>query len=307
MHPIRYVAHLTGLTPHVIRAWERRYGAVAPLRTETNRRLYSERDIERLQLLQKAVRSGHAIGQLAQLTDDELLQLLKNEKTSRLTRADPGLAERSPLFYYESCVSTLVTLDGSALETSLRRAAIDLSRHVLIEEVIAPLLRKLGDLWSEGSVKTVHEHMASSVIRTFLGEVLLLSTTSGNAPNLIATTPVGQLHELGALMAAVAATSEGWRATYLGPNLPAEEIASGSRQTRARVVALSIVYPADDPRLVGELERLSRYLSDDIGVIVGGRAAGAYNRTLEATAAIQLEDMAGLRRKLAALRSSGSF
>jgi methanogenic corrinoid protein MtbC1 len=223
------------------------------------------------------------------------------------TGADSESAERSPSFYYESCVSALVNLDGLALETPLRRAAIHLSRHVLIDEVIAPLLQKLGDLWSEGSVKPVHEHMASSIIRTFLGEILLLSDIPSSAPNLIATTPVGQLHELGALMAAVAATSDGWRTTYLGPNLSAEEITSGANQTHARVVALSIVYPADDPRLVGELERLSRYLSDDIVLIVGGRAAGAYNRTLEATGAIQLEDMAGLRRKLAALRSSESF
>jgi methanogenic corrinoid protein MtbC1 len=201
----------------------------------------------------------------------------------------------------------MVNLDGSALETSLRRGAINLSRHALMDDVIVPLLQKLGDLWSAGSVKTVHEHMASSVIRTFLGEMLLLSEIPDSAPNIIATTPAGQLHELGALIAAVTATSEGWRTTYLGPNLPAEEITSGAMKTQARVIALSIVYPADDPRLVGELERLSRYVSDHVVLIVGGRAAEAYRSTLEAIGALILHDMVSFRGKLESLKSGESL
>ena len=62
LYPVRYVARQTGLTPHLIRSWERRYAAVAPRRTDTNHRLYSDDDIERLSLLRNAVKAGQSIG-----------------------------------------------------------------------------------------------------------------------------------------------------------------------------------------------------------------------------------------------------
>ena len=67
MHTIKFVAIHTGISPHTIRAWERRYSALSPDRTATNRRLYSTTDIEKLSLLQRAVQAGHSIGQIANL------------------------------------------------------------------------------------------------------------------------------------------------------------------------------------------------------------------------------------------------
>ena len=67
-YSIKVVARRTGLSPHVIRAWERRYGAVEPERSATGRRLYSDTEIERLQALERATRAGHSIGQIAQLS-----------------------------------------------------------------------------------------------------------------------------------------------------------------------------------------------------------------------------------------------
>ena len=60
-HSIKIVAQRTGLSSHVIRVWERRYDAVSPRRTETNRRLYSDGDIERLKLLGEATEIGHTL------------------------------------------------------------------------------------------------------------------------------------------------------------------------------------------------------------------------------------------------------
>ena len=57
-YPIGYVALATGLSPHVIRVWEKRYGAVTPERTGNRRRLYSQRDIDHLKLLVRQAKSG---------------------------------------------------------------------------------------------------------------------------------------------------------------------------------------------------------------------------------------------------------
>ena len=74
LYPIRYVSQRTGLTPHVIRAWEKRYNAVVPDRSAKNRRLYCEEDVERLKLLKAAKDAGHTISQLAQLGLEDLKQ-----------------------------------------------------------------------------------------------------------------------------------------------------------------------------------------------------------------------------------------
>ncbi|NIO03254.1 MAG: MerR family transcriptional regulator [Proteobacteria bacterium] len=306
IHPIRYVARQTGLTPHVIRAWERRYKAIAPGRSPTNRRLYSEANIERLGLLKNAVMVGHSIGQLAGLTNDEIRKILGRGEggyESPSPTSTPTFHIASPLFFVEASVSALLDLDSGALERLLTRAEITLSKFSLIDQVIVPLVQKLDELWSSGSLKIVHEHMASSVIRTFLGDILRFCEIPPTASPIIMTTPVGQLHELGALIAAVAAASEGWRSIYLGPNLPAEEITNGVEQTQATVVGLSLVYPPDDPRVLREIKTLRRCLPERVVLIVGGRAAEAYSKALEAIGAIHVQDIPSFRRRLESLRS----
>ena len=74
-HSIKAVSRKTGLSAHVIRVWERRYKAVQPSRTGTNRRLYSEADVERLGLLKQATQAGHSIGTIADLPVDRLMKI----------------------------------------------------------------------------------------------------------------------------------------------------------------------------------------------------------------------------------------
>ena len=68
------------------------------------------------------------------------------------------------------------------------------------------------------------KHLAAAVVRTLLGNICQGSDISASMPNLVVATPRGQLHEIGALIAGTTAASQGWQVTYLGPNLPAEEI-----------------------------------------------------------------------------------
>ena len=74
LYPIRAVSKLTGLGIDTLRAWERRHGAVAPVRDDRGR-MYTDADIARLRLLRGAVEHGHSIGRLAGLTDAELRRL----------------------------------------------------------------------------------------------------------------------------------------------------------------------------------------------------------------------------------------
>lgn len=303
-YPIGYVATRCGLTPHVIRAWEKRYGAVEPSRTATNRRLYSDTDIERLRLLKQITDAGNSISQVAGLNGDALHEAARRE---RIAPSDPGAAgtkmkfDADPQSHYSACLDAVINLDSRELDLALSKAAIALPEISLIANVIAPLTQKIGEMWSDGSLKIFGEHMAMSTIRSFLGDLLRSAEISPQAPRMVVTTPVGQVHEIGALIVSAVAMTMGWRPTYLGANLPAEEISAAVDQTAARLVALSIVHPIDDPRVDRELLKLSRYLN--VPLIVGGRAANAYEHTLKKIKAIVINDISDLSRTLESILS----
>ncbi len=291
--PINVAVQRTGLSAHVIRVWEKRYQAVVPARSETNRRLYSDADIARLQVLQRAVQVGHNIGRIAHLPTPQLEQLVRPDGVSE---------EKDPGEFLEQALVAVQRLDAISLENQLVRASIALSQPCLIEEVVQPLMECVGQRWQAGTLRIADEHMASAVVRSFIGNLRASFQISATAPHVIATTPAGQLHEIGALLATVVATSEGWNSTFLGANLPAEEIAGAAVQKDAKAVLLSIIYPGDDPHLGGELLKLRRLLGDDMALLVGGRAAWHYQRFLSQARAVSLANLSDLRDSLNSLR-----
>ncbi len=306
-HPIGIVARRTALKPDLIRAWERRYQAVQPRRTAGRHRFYSDLDIERLTLLRLATENGRSIGQIARLSHQELLQLVREDQQavgSVPLRGEPVLSDglRGAEQYRTACMSAVEGLEARELELLLEQAAVDLSRPVLIEEMLVPLLQQIGDRWREGSLRPMHEHLSTAVVRSFIGTIHANSLVDAHAPQLVATTPSGQRHELGALMVAGIAASEGWRTTYLGPDLPAEEIVAACRLKGARALALSLVYPADDPLLGDNLLLLSRHLPETCSILIGGAAAPAYREYLDAIGAVVVGDLTSFRDELGKLR-----
>lgn len=304
-HPIRVVARRTGLTSHVLRVWEKRYEAVTPQRTPTNRRLYSDADIERLALLHRATLSGRSIGQVAQLPTKKLAALVTADEQALVSPFSlaPLVMEKMVVEpYLESCLQAAAQLDAEALEETLTRASVALGLSALLERVVEPLLRRIGELWRDGALRIAHEHMASAVVRTFLGNLHATGERSDAQPCLVVATPAGQVHELGALLVATTAAAEGWRIAYLGANLPAEEIAGVAEQRQAKAVALSVVYPPDDVTVGNELKRLRHCLPKEIVLFVGGRAADGYRAVLTAIGAWTIKDLADFRTALESLR-----
>jgi DNA-binding transcriptional MerR regulator/methylmalonyl-CoA mutase cobalamin-binding subunit len=308
-HPIQVVARRTGLSVDLIRAWERRYNAVSPERTQIGRRLYSDQDIDRLALLRRAIHAGRRIGDVARLSRAELARLVAGDTAA--AAQSPSVPDRATAGatgeqHVESCIRAVMEVRPDILESALASAAVAFSQPVVLEEIIAPLLRYIGEQCRVGSLRPSQEHAASVVIRAFLSQLLAGMHAPAGAPVILVGTPVGQNHELGALMAAVAAASEEWKVIYLGPNLPAAEIAYAAKQTGARAVALSIVYPSDDVRLPDELRRLRAQMPQRAALITGGSGSSGYDRTLAEIHATRAQNFDEFRLELQKLRLSVS-
>jgi methanogenic corrinoid protein MtbC1 len=315
VHPIQVVVRRTGLSQDVIRVWERRYSAVRPERTAGRRRLYTDAEIDRLLLLRRATLGGRSIGQVAGLASEELRRLIEQDEIAARQApriaSPPGPAagveesrdeQPSGGAYLNRCLDAVRRLDEPELERVLSLANLTLSHIRLIDQVLLPFMRAVGAQWQEGSLRIVHEHLASAVVRNVLAGLLDAGEPSEDAPHLVVATPAGQAHEFGALAAVANGVSQGWRVTYLGANLPADEIAAAALDRRMRAVALSVIYPADDPKLPGDLRRLRRQLRQDIEILVGGPAASSYSETLAEIGARRLDDYAGLRAALDDIR-----
>lgn len=303
-YPIRIVSKMTGLTVHTIRIWEKRYQAVEPHRTSTNRRLYSDQDIFRLQLLKKATEMGYSIGQVVKWNASELEKFVTSHQldsvSSPLT-SDSSAIEKNLSFFYQQALEAIRTLNAVKLENILLQTIVSHSLFTVLEKLIVPLLNNIGDSWQKGSIRIYHEHMMTIVIRKFLQDQLLAIRIPPTAPAIVVATPIGQQHELGALIAAVTAASLGWEVIYLGSNLPAEEIAAVIQEKKAQAVLLSIVYPASDPQLKNELYRLRQMTDKNLTLLVGGRAVHSYLPTLQSVEAIIFSDFSQLLHHLNAL------
>lgn len=272
--PIQRASQLSGLTAHVIRIWERRYSALSPSRTCTNRRMYCDEAITRLKLLRILTENGHRIGSVARLCTSELEDMVSKLTTPASTAPEPACETAAE--FEEAAMAASKKYDSDALRCVLLQARRKIGQRGMLHQVICPLIMKIGDEWRQGSLRPSHEHIATSVIRELLLTQAPGTQTPANAPELIVATPAGEVHELGALIATASARDLGWQVTYLGTNLPVEEIAACAIARQARAVALSVVYPEKCPTVEAKLRRMRELLPPGMGLIVGGRAAEGY-------------------------------
>lgn len=312
-HSIGAVARRTGLSIHVLRAWERRYGAVSPGRTAGRQRLYADADITRLRLLRRITESGRPIGQVAHLTTSELLSLVGADGGGSEVGGEVGEAgdlaeeEDESAVAVGRCLEAGERLEGERVQAELRRAALRLGAAQFVEGVAAPLLVEAGERWHAGRWQVAQEHVVSTAVRRVVSW-LLDTVEEGGGPVVVVGTASGERHELGAMLAAVVAAGEGWRVVYAGPDLPAADLALLAGTRRAVAVALSVIYVERRSRLLAEVAELRQSLGAGTPLLVGGKAAaGALARDLrEAGASVLLGDMAALRVVLRALAGRGT-
>ncbi|MCX7068572.1 MAG: MerR family transcriptional regulator [Methylococcales bacterium] len=286
------VSKRSGVKSDLVRAWERRYQAVTPTRTAGGHRVYTDQDIARLKLLNQATGHGHSISQIAQFSLDELKKLLQQEDdysnishTALITGDKTFLTED----YIEKCYATVLAFDAKGLESHFENAIVELGTQAFIENLLTPLLTRIGERWKTGELRPIHEHMTSSVIRSLTYILRNNNPCPDNAPRMIVSTPIGQLHELGALLAAIMAELNGWQVTYLGANLPAEEIAAAVKYTHAKAVTISISFSADDHVVPKEIRRLRKLIGSHVALIVGGRSASYYEAVLDEVGVLKIQ------------------
>jgi DNA-binding transcriptional MerR regulator len=243
-----------GVSPELLRAWERRYGLLRPTRTAGGLRLYSSEDLRRVYEMRRHLADGLAAAQAAALA-------------SR-TPVEPESAPLAAADVRAELTATLHALDEPAAQAVLDRLFAVGTVEAALTEVILPYLRDLGARWERGEVSVAQEHFASNVLR---GRLLGIARGWGRGVGPIAMLAClpGEQHEFGLIAFGLGLRSYGWRIAYFGSSTPLETIAGAAEHLQPRLVVLSSVRPKTIRAAGPELRELaSRYR-----VALGGAGA----------------------------------
>jgi DNA-binding transcriptional MerR regulator/methylmalonyl-CoA mutase cobalamin-binding subunit len=301
-HPIGVVADRTGLTPDVLRVWERRYGVVEPKRSPGGQRIYSDADIERLSLLHRATRGGHGISRVASLSKAKLEDLVTDIESSPTASAIQFVPAGESETLVDQAIAFADALDPAGLESLLRRTLSRYGLVTFIDSIAAPFLREVGEQWHEGKLSISQEHLATAVLQRIVSESAPLITGTAGSPTIVIATLGGERHASGALMAAATAGSEGCRVIYLGTDLPVSEIAETAARTNAHAIGISMVYSDKKSRTESDLRELESIIPKETALLVGGAGAQTMRRPQGRSRTAFLESMSELRSHLSQIR-----
>jgi DNA-binding transcriptional MerR regulator len=245
-----------GVSPDLLRAWERRYGLLHPARSAGGLRLYSPADVERVTLMQQHLAEGMAAAEAAALAARDV----DAEKASRTALRPEAIRDE--------LAEALDAFDEPRAQAILDRLLALATVETLLSEVILPYLRELGGRWKRGEASVAQEHFASGVLR---GRLLGLARDWGlglGPPAVLACLP-GEQHDLGLIAFGLALRSRGWRIVYLGPDSPIDTVADVSRRIEPNLVVLNAVSRDRVRPVLPELRALARRHR----VALGGAAA----------------------------------
>jgi DNA-binding transcriptional MerR regulator/methylmalonyl-CoA mutase cobalamin-binding subunit len=269
--PLRTVSRLTGLSPDLIRAWEKRYAVVAPVRGARGARLYSRDDIDHLRSLARAVAGGRAIGDVARLDREQVKRLA--EETAPDVGDPPASARAAGESIVERALAAVEAYDDAMLRIELGDALAIMGPARFVAEVGAPLLTTVGERWHAGDISIAQEHMATAALRGFLHSAIFSRRSRTDRPSVLLATTSGEKHEGGLLMVALLLLEQRVEVAYLGPEIPAKDIVAAAKELGVSVVALSFASDHDSKSALEHIHRIDRDLPPNTELWLGGQGA----------------------------------
>lgn len=280
-YSMRLVTRLTGLSPDTVRAWERRYGAVVPRRTEGNTRKFSSEDVRRLSLLKEAIERGHRIGDIARMPEAALKALTEVESSmsppTLVETTEGDIAKNAFEKLRRDYLAAIRKFDVQPARDMIARASTVLNPRDFILEVILPIMRETGDLWERGELTIAQEHLISMQIRGLLESIMRLSSPHPGVPRIVVATPSGQIHEFGALAGSLWAGMRGFDVIYLGADVPTDDLIDAMDRSQSDVLLLSVVLeppPEALEELISSMSRLTEKYETWVGIDPGHPIVG---------------------------------
>jgi MerR family transcriptional regulator, light-induced transcriptional regulator len=286
VYPIRTVSTMTGVNPITLRAWERRYGLIAPRRTETRHRLYSRADIDLINRVVSLLDKGMSIGQVRQVLHSEGVR----------SASGPGEETGPWLRSQEKMIAAISRFDEGYLEDTYNEALALYPIEVVTRQLLVPLLENLGERWRNAQGSIAEEHFFSLYLRNKIGARFHHRNRQPLGCCLLGACLPGEQHEIGLLLFALAAHDRGYRLVLLGSNMPIAELPAAAGRARAAAIVLSGSIDPPATLLQYELPDLVRHAQ--LPIFMGGKTSIRYRDAVLGAGAIPVGDDLGQGIKL---------
>ncbi len=298
IHRINRFARLTGLSTHVIRAWERRFHLVQPTRGPNRYRLYSDEDVALFRYLKEETDKGSSIGELAELGREELLRRCKLAEIESRQSSPP--IDR----LIDELITALQDHDRASFERRLNGAVAVIPFEESLNRILLPLQIRVGEMWHEGKLSVAVEHYVTRQVQQKLFAAMNQLRTMDHGPQVVVACPPKEFHEIGAQTVAYFCAVRGCRVSYLGADVPVPALIDFSKKIRPHLVLMSFTVPWGNANGVDILAELKDGLEKICPLIVGGQGIPAMQEKIERFEIEYVEDHQNLEPLL--LKLSGS-
>ena len=299
VHTIGIVARYCSLSPEVIRAWETRYHAVSPRRTQRGQRVYSDSDIQRLLLLAKVCRGGRRIGDIVQLSDAKLIDMIEQDEGANEPIITQHQRQSTALVtdYIESCIAAINDFDSHTFFQILTKAEKSLGTVFMIEDLLTPLVSHIRDECRRGNLLEVHRKTFNNLIRTYL--IMLGARQEKGRFTAVVCSLENDLELNGIKTLAIVAAYK-WHPIYLDARASIDDISDLIDQASAKV-AIFVSCGSETNDNAPNLLRKMRQHEPKMDIILYAPTGNSYSDIIKETNLIKCKYLKQLQFELSRL------
>jgi len=212
---IKAISNMVGIQPGTLRAWERRYQILNPVRNESGHRLYTEEDLRKLKWLTEKVSGGFTISQA--------VSLLETESSTVGAFEEEGEVD-SPQKIRDELLTMLLSFEEGKAQDLINHAFSLYSVEKVVIDILGSLLVTVGDMWEKGQITSAHEHYTTQVLKTRISMIFYSLPSNGLLPKAIAVCGPNETHEVGLLVFTLFLRRKGFEVIYLGSSIEDKDV-----------------------------------------------------------------------------------
>ncbi|PGQ78282.1 MerR family transcriptional regulator [Priestia megaterium] len=212
---IKAISNMVGIQPGTLRAWERRYQILNPVRNDSGHRLYTEEDLRKLKWLTEKVSGGFTISQA--------VSLLETESSTVGAFEEEGEVD-SPQKIRDELLTMLLSFEEGKAQDLINHAFSLYSVEKVVIDILGSLLVTVGDMWEKGQITSAHEHYTTQVLKTRISMIFYSLPSNGLLPKAIAVCGPNETHEVGLLIFTLFLRRKGFEVIYLGSSIEDKDV-----------------------------------------------------------------------------------
>jgi DNA-binding transcriptional MerR regulator len=264
---INVISNASGVMPHTIRTWEKRYQIFTPERSEGGQRIYSEVDLDKAKLIVALIDQGHTISSLAKYSLQNLRSLLVVNKSE-----DSESDKKFISFEIKKLLKHLKKFDIDLVASVMQHLRLSIGVKEFIFKIVLPVIHEIEKLSFKGMYSVTQEHIISTIVRDQLHQINL-ANEGPNSDRFALVTPEGNLHELPILIAEIICHANRIPTNYFGASHPAECLSEAVNAIKCKTIvmgAISSVQWNYEENIVKYLEKVDEHLRINVEIMLGG-------------------------------------